>query len=352
LISANCKKGGGNLDSNILIEEMLERACPSIKYRLLTQVLGYSKVDQGVKRLQEQILQDPDVQEVNSWQEKDGWLGWNFHGTKSMETGVRLLCEKGLDHDCSILVQALQSLDLHPDRLERGIGKVGKILDENGSGGTSMILATVLAYAGMEDRPIVKTQIRKALSGFRAVLDIEHISDITEAFHDRLVFKPNVRWPSIYHLRLLAYTHGWRTSDKLLLMSKVLRQLERLSPIPPIYVRAGSRWAAPASFAMHDFTPDPEKMNATGWLQWIHRTECLARSGILIYHPETTSVMEYLSNILDTDPVKIKRRFNHYYFTRWGAYTGLRLERDWRSPKRVFYDLAIRWVYINSHTTP
>jgi hypothetical protein len=36
----------------------------------------------------------------------------------------------------------------------------------------------------------------------------------------------------------------------------------------------------------------------------------------------------------------------HLYFTKWGAYTGLMLEKDWRSPRRRANDLTFRAVLI------
>ena len=39
---------------------------------------------------------------------------------------------------------------------------------------------------------------------------------------------------------------------------------------------------------------------------------------------------------------------NNYHFTRWGAYSGLSLEPDWRSKIRKKYDLMYRLVEINT----
>ncbi len=340
------------MDYQDWIEELLERACPSIKFRLRSEVLGQSTEEPVLRELQRQILEDPDVLEVFGWQQTDGWMAWDFHGTRSLETSVRWLREKGLSNQQHVLKRALQALDEHPERLERGIGKVGKILDELGFGGSQMIRASVYAYAGMEKHPTINTQVNEALAGFRAVLKVERMAEIVEDFHGRLVFKPGVNWPSIYHLRLLAYTHGWRTLDNQAMLVNAIKQLVILSPIPNTYVRSHSRVAAPASFAMQDFNPDPVTLDAAGWMLWIHRMECLARLGVLSALPKIASQIEQFMVLLNKEPSLVKRKINHAYFTKWGAYTGIRLETDWRQPKRVLYDLAFRWALIDTDIKP
>jgi hypothetical protein len=193
---------------NAAIAELLDSACPSIKYRIRKELLGQSTDSPAMLELQEQILRDPAVQAVLGWQGSDGWLAWDFHGAKSMETGIRILCEKGLDPQHPAFARALQALEDYPDRLDRGIGKPGRLLDQLGFGGALMIRAVLAAQAGMEDKHFVQEQVQEALAGFKAVLDVESIKDIVEDYKGRLVFKPGVRWPGIYHLRLLAFTRS------------------------------------------------------------------------------------------------------------------------------------------------
>jgi hypothetical protein len=50
-----------------------------------------------MQELQAQILEDDLAWAVLGWQNDDGWLAWNFHGKESLESGVRILCEKGLE---------------------------------------------------------------------------------------------------------------------------------------------------------------------------------------------------------------------------------------------------------------
>jgi hypothetical protein len=296
--------------------------------------------------LQNQILQDEAVREVMSWQQPDGWLAWNFHGTKSIEGGIRLLCEKGVDRNHPVLANALKALEAKTDRLDRGIGKVGKILDDMGFGGSLMIRAAVFAYARIENKPFVKEQINLALEGFKAVLAIESIDDMVEQYRGKLVFRPYAQWPSIYHLRLLAFTQGWRTPENHKVVAESIKRLVELSPIPDANVRYKSQLIAPASFCMYDFNPDIASMGDAHWMMWFHLMELLARLGVVSLVAELQSQVETLREMVDANGGKFTKKLTHYFFKKWGAYTGLMLEKDWRSPKRRIFDLTFRSLLI------
>ncbi len=325
-----------------VIDKLLQSACPSIRYRLRAEILGQCATDQTMLTLQDQIRQDALVQMVSNWQQPDGWLGWDFHGAKSLETGVRILCEKGVSRQTPLLARALQALKQYPDRMERGIGKPGRLLDELGFGGALMIKAVVHAYAGNEAERFVKQQISEALAGFNAVLDVDSVEDITEKLRGKLVFLPGVRWPGIYHLRLLAFTQSWRTKANQTMLVNAVKRLVALSPLPDIYVRNRSQWIAPASFCMHEFDPDMQSMLAADWMMWFHRMECLARLGVI----KSISALERQVDCLAGCPGWFTKTLHHAYFSKWGAYTGLMLEPNWLNPKRRWYDLTFRRLLI------
>jgi hypothetical protein len=208
-----------------------------------------------------------------------------------------------------------------------------------------MIRATVFAYAGVENKPFVQIQIGKALDEFKAVLTTYSLENIVEIYRGKLVFKPNVQWPSIYHLRLLAFTHGWRTLENHKLVAEGVKRLIKLSPLPTISVRSKSQLIAPASFCMHDFNPEMGIMDDAHWMMWFHRMECLARLGVINAVPELQRQVDALASMLDVDGYFTKK-LSHSYFTKWGGYPGLMLETNWRSPEYRVYDLTFRSVLI------
>ncbi len=332
------------------ITMLLQNACPSIQYRLRLEILHDSPLSSEMLALQAQILQDGLVQEVLDWQEPDGWLAWDFHGERSLESGVRILCEKGVETAHPVIVAALRALELHPERLECGLGKVGRILDDLGLGGAETIRAMVLAYAGRTGHPFVEEQVGQALAAFRAVLAIESLEDLLEAHWGKWVLKKGRRWPCIYHLRLLALTHAWRTPQNLGLLAESLRRLIQLSPVPPFNVRSGSQLIAPASFCMHDFNPDFASLDGAGWMMAFHRLELLARLGVLPRLPALAARVGTLQEMLAAGSGLFPQPLSHPYFRRWGAYTGLALEPDWKSPLRRAYDLTFRSLLIEHYT--
>ena len=327
--------------------QLLEQACPSIRYRLRLEVLKQPGSEREMLALQNQILEDPAVQEVLSWQAADGWLAWNFHGYQSMEAGIRLLCEKGVDSRHPVLSKALQALrGCDEDRLERGLGKPGRILDQLGLGGAQMIRAAVLAYAGVEDEPGVQSQIELALAGFRSVLTIHQVGDLVDEFKGKQVFRPGILWPGIYHLRLLARTHSWRTPQNQRDMVQCIQNLVHLSPLPSMNIRYKSQMITPASFGMHHFNPDLASLDDAGWMIWFQRMEPLARLGVIQRVPELARQAETLAELLETGTGFFTRRLNHAYFKKWGAYTGLMLENDWKDPHRRTNDLTFRSILV------
>jgi hypothetical protein len=238
---------------------------------------------------------------------------------------------------------------MNTDRIVHEMGTVGKVLDECGIGGTFMMRATIFAYAGAENKSHVQEQIKAALEGFQAVLVVESIDEIVDVYKEKLVFRPGVKWPSIYHLRLLAFTNSWRIPQHQQLVTETVKRLVKLSPLPDIYVRYKSQLMAPASFGMKDFNPAMTSMNEAQWMMWFHRMELLSRLGVVDSIPELRNQVNILQDMFDDDGW-FTRQINHDYFKRWGAYTGLMIEQDWKTAQRRIFDLTFRSLLIRHYS--
>ncbi len=332
------------------IEQLLAWACPSIRSRIHREILGASRSAAEVSALQAQILTDEAVEAVLASQQNDGWISWAFHGYHSMESGIRLLCEKDLDPNHPAFSRALQALQAESERLQRGIGRVGQLLDAAGLGGSLAIRAALLAQAGREEPAQVQDQLAPALAAFEAVLGGEALEDLVAPYQGKLVFRAGVLWPSIYHLRLLAFSHGWRSADNERLLAEAIGRLTRWSPLPEVYVRHRSQLIAPASFGLHDLNPDLTAMTDAAWMIWFHRMELLCRLGVTHRIPPLAAQLRTLRQILAEGEGRFTRALSHRYFREWGAYTGLMLEKDWRRAERREYDLTFRSLLIlHSH---
>jgi hypothetical protein len=331
---------------NIAVDQLLPSACPAIQYRIRKEILHQTVDQPEMVELQNIILQDDAVKKVTDSQGSDGWLAWTFHGYDSMESGLRLLCEKGIEADQPVLARALLALEKYTERLERGLSKVGKIFDDHGFGGAETIRAHLFVHAGKEEGLLVQKQIEQALQVFKSATQVRSLESLYEVYKGKFVFREGACWPSIYHLRLLAMSQSWRIPENRKMIGKSIRQLVQLSPIPDIYVRHKSQLIAPASFCMHDFTPDMKTLTDTGWMQWFHRMELLARLGVVDQIPELKCQLQTLAEILLKSQGLFTKKLNHAYFQKWGAYTGLALEKDWQLPQRRINDLTFRSLLI------
>jgi len=305
-----------------------------------------------MQNLQARILHDPLVVSVCASQREDGWFGPRFHGYDSFESGIRILIEKGVSLQNLALCRALDALERDTDRIARDLGSFGHYFDDHRLGGARLIQASLLAQGGRKNNPIVAEQVEVALEGMRSVLAVDSFEEATEIRHGQLVFKANMQWPGIYHLRLLAYTQKWRIPENMVIVVDAIKRLARFSPFPYAHVSYGSQLIAPASFTMLDFNPDLNKLDAPGWMMWFHRTELLARMGILQNSNLINPQIEYLKALLAENNGLFTLPLKHDYFKRWGAYTGLMLEPDWKTPIRRINDLTFRSHFILNITKP
>jgi len=331
----------------IMISFLLEGdACSSIKYRVQKEILKESQDTLNMRVLHSGILDDIRVKKIIENQKQDGWLGESFHGEDSMEASIRFLLERGLGSDDAVISRAFEALERDSSDFPREFKKVGSVLDSRGFGGSESIRAALFAQAGLEEKDFVRYEVEKALEAFDFVRSAGSLSKITESFNGRLVFKEDAIWPSIYHLRLLAFARGWRSEEGRKTVAGAVKRLAELSPIKHALLRHKSQLIAPASVFMDDFNSDMDKLDSKGWMMWFHRMELLARMGIADEVPEIKRQIDRLRSALRKSGAKFAEKLSHPYFTHWNSYTGLALEENWKSPSRRINDLTFRSLLI------
>jgi hypothetical protein len=329
------------------IQFLLEHGCPSIAYRTKKEIQGEALNTTDLLNLQKLIQIDPEVKRIFSLQKEDGWLGGLFHGTDEPESGIRYLCEKGIATDHPVIIQALNAIEMRAkDFDDGGLVRVGKLLDDYHLGGSQMIKACVFAYAGHEEAPFIKNQIDEALSAFHYVSKLQNIEDVFIQYKNKLVFKQTVKWPSIYHLRLLAFTHSWRNSENLEMLKTAFHKLIEFSPIPNIKLLHKSQIISPASVFMNDFNINIDNIKDKDWMMWFHRTEMIARLGIAGEIEAINKQINALQYMLFESEGFFRKELSHYYFHKWTQYIGLALENDWKSEEKRICDLTFRSLLI------
>ena len=85
---------------------------------------------------------------------------------------------------------------------------------------------------------------------------------------------------------------------------------------------------------MDHFNPDMTALEDAGWMTWFLRMELMSRLGVVHLVLELERQAIVLREILDASSGRFPKTLAHEYFRKWGAYTGLMLEKDWRDPRR------------------
>jgi hypothetical protein len=302
--------------------------------------------DAEAAALQVEILTDPLVQSILTRRQPDGWIGSSFHGTDGMETALRILCEKGVEPGHPVIENALSVLEIAGDRLYRGIGRPGRILDDLNLGGSQMIRAYLFAMAGREEYSFVQEQIQMAVDAFRSILSIHSIDEMADTSHHPPILRSGIVWPGLYHLRLLAWSKSWRTPDNLSMLAECISRMVEFSPLPDYHIKYKGQLIAPASFCMLDFNADLAKMDSAHWMMWFIRMELISRTGIVPYVPALKRQVQQLETLLDEQDGLFTNHVSHPWFTHWSAYTGIMLEKDWKKMDRRMFDLTFRSLLI------
>lgn len=325
-----------------LIKYLLAEGCPSIKYRVKNEIFGKSDYN-----LQKIILDDQEVKKFISMQNKTGWINKDFHSEEGVETAGRVFFQKGLDKEYPTYKRMLNELEKRDNSFDNGcLSRVGKVLDRKGFGGSELMRSVIFSYVGLENKLLVKKQVEKTLECFSYLTTIKSLNEITTKYKNKLVFTKRAKWPSIYHLRLLAYTKSWRNESNNNMIIKSIKKLIQFSPIPNINVLEKNQLISAASFCMNNFNPDLNKLKDNEWMMWFHRMELLSRIGVVNEIKELRQQVVTIINLLKENDELFIKKINHYYFRKWGSYTGLALEKDWRSPKRRICDLSFRCLLI------
>lgn len=329
--------------------EKFKQSCPSIRYRLQKEIDRDLLALGDPVCLQAEILREPLVAKYIENQKMDGSFGSRFHTAGCLpeevatEVVLRFLLEKGVEPRHPAIIRALDSLK-NKD-FARELFRIGRLLDEFNLGGSCLIRAALFAQAGRED-PFVQEEVEKGLEVFHFVSRINSLSEVAEERGGFLAFRSGVRWPSIYHFRLFAYLKSWRTKETQKLLLRFFENLLRLSPLPSIRLYYRSQWIAPTTVYSLDFLARPSLCDGSGLMAWFLRNELLARMGVLGDLSPLNYQMDWLSEVLRHGGRELKKVKSHDSFMRWTAYTGLALEKDWKSPIRRLHDLAFRGLLI------
>ncbi len=263
-----------------------------------------------------------------------------FHGFDTLESILKVFNEHGIERDVypyRAVYERVLSLNEHTPQLYRGLTKPGLILDELRAGGARLIRAAILARAGVDDETSIKDAIAESVDLFVGLLGVTHRDELVMPYKDKYIFRKGAYLPSYYHLVILASTQSWRTPENIDRVRRSVANLCRLC-LPHALLKYGSQLVAPASLnEQHWLTPreihyDSEKA------MWIERTILLLQAGIAD-EKLLAAIKEFAPMLVEQWSKSIR---NTQPFLKWGAYSGVGLEPDWKSKERKKVDLWFR----------
>ncbi len=263
-----------------------------------------------------------------------------FHGFDTLESILKVFGEHGIDRSDPYYRSCFDhvlKLDEHSPQLYRGLGKPGVILDERKCGGAKLIRAACLARAGLDDETLIKTEVAESLEVFLGVIGVTNREELVVSYKDKFILREGVALPSFYHLMILAFTHSWRTHENIERIKGAVAVLCKLS-LPSALIKYGSQLVAPAQLvAQHWLTPweihyDSERA------MWVERIILVLQAGIAD-EALLAAIRRFAPEMVDQWATAIR---NTQPFLKWGAYTGIGLEPDWKSRERKWIDLWFR----------
>ncbi|HEX2944496.1 MAG TPA: hypothetical protein VHT96_00900 [Clostridia bacterium] len=345
-----------------VLDEMLEKANPSIKYRIHRDILK-EPFSSETGRLYNQILDDPQVKYAFSLQKENGYFGDEFHAgfipkVKSRtnfgaEGIMRFLFEKGIEPSDARINAGVEILKKDGWLIkEKGLWCIH--YKNIGLYGPEFIRAALLQMFGAVSQADMLPHVKYAVKTLDDLKDVDSYESITEDFKYGgkiyKVFKKGVIFPEYYHLKILAFSDLWKEEKDRLKVINGVKKLIELSPLREVRVKYKSHWIAPGGIRPYDLKIDIDKLAAEGWNcdnweHWFVTFENFARMGIVNEIPELKKQAGQLADMLDSGngffPIDLKEE----YFNRWGSYMGLMLENSWKQG-RGRYDLTFRALFI------
>ena len=344
------------------VDEMLENANPSIRYRIRRDILK-EPLSAETERLYAQILDDPQVKYAFSLQKENGYFGDEFHagfipkGKSKINIGaegiMRFLFEKGAEPSEPRIKAGLEILKKDGWLIkEKGMWCVH--YKDIGLYGPEFIRAALLQMFGAVSDADMTPHIRFAVKTFDDLKDVDSCESITEDFKYGgkiyKVFKKGIGFPEYYHLKILAFSDLWKREEDRPNVINGVKKLIGLSPLREVRVKYKSHWIAPGSIRPFDLKADLSRLAAEGWNcdnweHWFVTFENFARMGIVNEIPELKSQAGQLAGMLDGGSGFFPIGMKEEYFNRWGPNLGLMLENSWKQG-RGKYDLTFRALFI------
>jgi hypothetical protein len=321
---------------------MLEKPCPSI-LKGLKEIGSIGSIDDG--ELDEGIVGSKIIQECFCF--LDGNDEYLFHGNHSAEAFLNIFSEFKLSKENEYYRKMLDLLfHTKPEDsfYEKGISKVGRVLEEQGHSGINTIRAAALVHADIGYQEYFLDEIQHSMDVFAGVSGYADVNDFAYEKKGRWIYKKGRLFPDFYNLKLLAFSDVWKNEENIRSIKKAFSAIRRMEPFPHIYLEHKGQIIAPGSYLMHEFNVDYSRCCDDKKAEWLKRNVWLSRMGMIF---ELPMVMENMTH--DENEIVRQRIEKRNHFMKWGCYPGLALENDWRSDARRMNDVSYRMLQIRHY---
>lgn len=340
-----------------MIDYLLANANPSIRYRVKTEVMNQELSVREKDQLQEKILQEPIIQSIIACQKENGWLGNGFHGPnknagpfENQEVGTKYLGEKLVYRDTPVLKRAMDAF-VTVELTDPCYRTKGKYFDEfrYAANGQNIIRCACIARAGYADVIDIRPQIQLALDSFRRVLEVDSVLDITRVRksggREKRVFNDYEKWPSYYHLDILAHTDSWKTEENIKMLAESFKKLMRTDR--PGKQAGGDSWAGYVLGTLgclkegYQLGYDENGVHYT----YFDRVEWLCRCGLAPYLEQLQREVDILQGSVSGEGICMAPAVENQ-LKGFSTYGGQQLETDWKTSTRRSCDITFRALLI------
>ena len=334
-----------------VVDALLTHACPSIQYRIRTEILGESKRSAPCKALQRAIQKDPLVQEAFTYRRPDGS---DIDQRRSLATATRIFHEKALDPSYGPLKSIVETLTY--DRCGPSI-RARRIIGGPGEQAASQV-SIMRSYFGLDMTAEDKLAQSQSVELFADVADLADLDDVLSHNKTGDVFKKEFLWPDMYDIDVVGLGRAWRTPESMEMMARAIGRMVELFPLPrdvkgKYYNPRKNTWSN-YSIAYCQIPPSLPASPGAWSRGWFKVFEQLSRMPFLLKVPAIENVVGQLSDKLAenkgwfTEPVGA-RSWNF-----WRCYSGLALEEanflkypyEWVSEEGRTFDTTFRCLLI------
>lgn len=338
-----------------MIDFLLNNAGASIRYRVKREILG-NITDEEENKLQEEIMAEPISVLIANCQKENGWIGNGFHGPnkdagpyENQECGTKYLAEKGVRKNNHVLQKAMDAFMTVP--LSNLCYRTkGKVYDEFkfAANGQNLIRCACIARAGYDDLIDIQPQIQLSLDSFRRVLEVDSIIDVSRKIKSCTyrLFNNYEKWPCRYHFDILAHTNSWKNKENCEMLARSFEKLMRTDR-PDLISMGAISWVGHPLGTLGCFSEGYAiryEKNGVSVVN-LEAIEWLVRCGVHHYLPALQKEIETIRNSIDEEGI-CRIAVDEEHLRGISTYSGLQIEKDWKSETRKLCDITFRALLI------